>query len=60
LVLFDNLLKVASGEMGLFLEGKGYVEVWREWNSHWTDDARRTGDVIVLAHKSFKSGRSGG
>jgi phosphatidylinositol glycan class B len=29
------------------LEGSGYVECWREFNTHWHDDWRRKGDVVV-------------
>ena len=28
-------------------DGKGYQECWRGFNSHWHDDWRRQGDVIV-------------
>ena len=29
------------------LKGSGYRQCWRRFNSHWHDDWRRSGDVIV-------------
>jgi phosphatidylinositol glycan class B len=60
LAVFEHLLRQADGKVGALLGSKGYEEVWREWNSHWHDDARRTGDVIVLAHQAVTHARSGG
>lgn len=48
LVLFDALL-THPGIRDL-LPHRGYQEVWRQWNSHVQDDARRAGDVIVLQY----------
>lgn len=43
LVFFGQLEK----EMGGMLEGTLYRECWRGWNSHWHDDWRRGGDILV-------------
>ncbi|KAF2200450.1 hypothetical protein GQ43DRAFT_73199 [Delitschia confertaspora ATCC 74209] len=43
LVFFEAL----EGIMQSVLEGTGYRECWRGFNSHWHDDRRRTGDVVV-------------
>ncbi|KAJ9619387.1 glycosylphosphatidylinositol anchor biosynthesis [Knufia peltigerae] len=43
LVAFAHLDSV----MTVALRGSGYVECRRFWNSHWHDDWRRTGDVVV-------------
>ena len=43
LVLFEQLRPSIEGEM----RAKGYRECWRGFNSHWHDDARRMGDVLV-------------
>lgn len=48
LVCFDVLLTEAGGEVGEFLRGKGYAEERRVWNSHFHEDGRRRGDVVVL------------
>lgn len=44
LVLFDNLVPV----IGEYLESQGYRECQRFFNSHFHDDSRRRGDVLVL------------
>lgn len=31
--------------------GEGYVECWRGFNSHWHDDWRRRGDVVVYCRR---------
>ncbi len=33
--------------MDTALQGSGYSECWRGFNSHWHDDRRRHGDVVV-------------
>ncbi|RMZ75742.1 hypothetical protein DV737_g5155, partial [Chaetothyriales sp. CBS 132003] len=43
LVFFQQL----EPEMTRSLPGSGYTECWRGFNSHWHDDWRRQGDVIV-------------
>lgn len=43
LVFFEHLEPV----MDSVLEGTGYRECWRGFNTHWHDDHRRRGDVIV-------------
>ncbi|KIW17484.1 hypothetical protein PV08_04678 [Exophiala spinifera] len=45
----DYLVAFAHLEptMTVALRGSGYVECKRLWNSHWHDDWRRTGDVVV-------------
>jgi len=43
LVFFEQLESV----MRTALQGSGYAECWRGFNSHWHDDWRRTGDVLV-------------
>lgn len=43
LVFFEQL----EGIIGPELAKEGYAECWRGFNSHWHDDWRRTGDVIV-------------
>ncbi|RMZ87981.1 hypothetical protein DV736_g4802, partial [Chaetothyriales sp. CBS 134916] len=43
LVFFKQL----EPEMTHSLHGSGYTECWRGFNSHWHDDWRRQGDVIV-------------
>ncbi|KAI8374976.1 Alg9-like mannosyltransferase family-domain-containing protein [Choanephora cucurbitarum] len=47
LVLFDNLLP----QLGKHLESEGYKECQRFFNSHFHDDSRRRGDVVVLCYK---------
>jgi phosphatidylinositol glycan class B len=43
LVFFEQLESV----MHTALQGSGYGECWRGFNSHWHDDWRRKGDVVV-------------
>lgn len=43
LVFFEHLEPV----MNAVLEGTRYGECWRGFNSHWHDDWRRRGDVVV-------------
>lgn len=43
LVFFEHL----EALLGEHLAGTRYTECWRGFNSHFHDDARRTGDVIV-------------
>ena len=43
LVFFEQLESV----MDTALRGSGYRECWRHFNSHWHDDWRRQGDVVV-------------
>lgn len=43
LVFFEAL----EVEMKAYLGGTRYRECWRGFNSHWHDDGRRRGDVIV-------------
>ena len=43
LVFFQQLEPVMTRS----LRSSGYVECWRGFNSHWHDDWRRQGDVIV-------------
>lgn len=48
LVAFDVLLTEDDGKVGEFLAGKGYAVDRREWNSHFHEDGRRRGDIVVL------------
>lgn len=51
LVLFQTLLESSGGAtqtIGDLLESKGYRVEERIWNSHWQDDDRRNGDVVLL------------
>ncbi|KAH0542220.1 hypothetical protein FGG08_003342 [Glutinoglossum americanum] len=43
IVFFEQLQPVMVG----VLRGSGYAECWRGFNSHWHDDWRRKGDVVV-------------
>ncbi|KAI9761898.1 MAG: hypothetical protein M1835_008104 [Candelina submexicana] len=43
LIFFQQLEETLT----LLLHGSGYKESWRIFNSHWHDDWRRKGDVIV-------------
>jgi phosphatidylinositol glycan class B len=43
LVFFEGL----EGVLGEVLAGSRYAECWRGFNSHWHDDGRRVGDVVV-------------
>jgi GPI mannosyltransferase 3 len=43
-VFFEQLLPV----MVEHLKGTAYKECWRGFNTHWHDDSRRKGDVIVF------------
>jgi GPI mannosyltransferase 3 len=42
-VFFQQLLPTIEG----ILEKRGYRQCWRGFNSHWHDDWRRKGDVLV-------------
>jgi phosphatidylinositol glycan class B len=33
--------------MNAILDGTRYEECWRGFNTHWHDDGRRRGDVVV-------------
>ncbi|KAJ1025769.1 hypothetical protein NDA18_004104 [Ustilago nuda] len=61
LVVFDALLKEGSRKAGHtrtlknLLSLKGYREVGRYWNTVKHEDARREGDVVVLAYKGPKT-----
>lgn len=48
LVLFDNLLPQVQD----LLSEQGYKECKRFFNSHFHDDFRRRGDVVVLCHNA--------
>ncbi|KAI7220512.1 glycosyltransferase family 22 protein [Hortaea werneckii] len=43
LVFFDQLVPTLEQ----YLAGTQYTECWRGFNTHWHDDARRYGDVVV-------------
>ncbi len=43
LIFFEQLEETLT----LLLQGSGYKESWRVLNSHWHDDWRRKGDVLV-------------
>ena len=45
LVVFEGAAKELDGLLG---GQRGYKECWRGWNSHWHDDGRRKGDVLVF------------
>ncbi|KAI9704139.1 MAG: hypothetical protein M1836_007000 [Candelina mexicana] len=55
LIFFQQLEETLT----LLLQGSGYKESWRVFNSHWHDDWRRKGDVIVwrLDVSDQRSGR---
>jgi len=61
LVVFDALLKEGTRKVGHtrtlknLLSLKGYREVGRYWNTVKHEDARREGDVVVLAYKGPKT-----
>ena len=63
LVVFESLLREGSRKVGHtrtlknLLSLKGYREVARYWNSPKHEDARRDGDIVVLAYKGPKSHR---
>lgn len=46
-VFFEQLEETMKEWRGLDYKGFGYDEVWRGFNTHWHDDWRRVGDVIV-------------
>lgn len=48
LVFFEQLLP----EMAALLEGSRYSECWRGFSSHFHDDWRRKGDVVVWCDKT--------
>lgn len=45
----DYLIFFAQLESTLrpLLRGSSYAECWRTWNTHWHDDWRRQGDIVV-------------
>ena len=43
LIFFEQLKPLLEEKM----DGSGYEECWREFNTHWHDDWRRKGDVVV-------------
>lgn len=45
-VFFEQLIPVMEQVLG-GVKGSRYKECWRGFNSHWHDDSRRKGDVIV-------------
>lgn len=47
IVMFEHL----EGALESLLAERGYAECWRGFNSHWHDDWRRKGDVIVWCIK---------
>lgn len=47
----------AEETMQLVLRGSGYRECWRGSNSHWHDDWRRKGDVMVWCSKTSPGGK---
>lgn len=50
-VLFSTLLESSNAEgetVGELLERQGYKVETRIWNSHWQDDDRRNGDVVLM------------
>ncbi|KAK3671904.1 glycosylphosphatidylinositol anchor biosynthesis [Recurvomyces mirabilis] len=49
LVFFEHLEPV----MSMVLEDTVYEECWRGFNTHWHDDSRRRGDVIVWCVKDL-------
>ncbi|KAH0559262.1 hypothetical protein GP486_004225 [Trichoglossum hirsutum] len=49
IVFFEQLQPVLAD----ILRDSGYVECWRGFNSHWHDDWRREGDVIVWCLQGF-------
>ncbi|KAI9869658.1 MAG: glycosylphosphatidylinositol anchor biosynthesis, partial [Pleopsidium flavum] len=49
----------AEETMRLVLRGSGYRECWRGFNSHWHDDWRRKGDVIVWCLTTRSGSRAG-
>ncbi|KAJ9476280.1 GPI mannosyltransferase 3 [Pseudozyma hubeiensis] len=63
LVVFESLLREGTRRPGHtrtlknLLSLKGYREVARYWNTPKHEDARREGDVVVLAYKGPKSHR---
>ncbi|CDW97284.1 hypothetical protein, partial [Sporisorium scitamineum] len=63
LVVFESLLKEGTRRLGHtrtlknLLSLKGYREVARYWNTPKHEDARRDGDIVVLAYKGPKSHR---
>ncbi|KAL8283183.1 hypothetical protein RQP46_005961 [Phenoliferia psychrophenolica] len=48
IVAFDALLVSDQGAVAGLLEAKGYREWERLWNSHWHEDDRRRGDIVIL------------
>nr|CDI53051.1 related to dolichyl-phosphate-mannose-glycolipid alpha-mannosyltransferase [Melanopsichium pennsylvanicum 4] len=61
LIMFDSLLREGTRKVGHtrtlknLLSLKGYREVARYWNTIQHEDARRDGDVVVMAYKGPKS-----
>ncbi|KAI8993328.1 Alg9-like mannosyltransferase family-domain-containing protein [Pilobolus umbonatus] len=50
IILFENLLPVLEG----YLKDQGYTECRRFFNSHFHDDKRRKGDIVVMCHSQNK------
>ena len=48
LVAFDALLVDDHGAVAKALAAKGYYEKERLWNSHWHEDDRRRGDLVIF------------
>jgi len=46
IVLFEALLR--QDEISSLLKERGYIERIRLWNSHWHEDPRRAGDIVLL------------
>ncbi|KAF1981112.1 glycosyltransferase family 22 protein [Aulographum hederae CBS 113979] len=51
LVFFEALEGEMVGILGILGEERGYRECWRGFNSHWHDDWRRKGDVVVWCRR---------
>ncbi|KAM0750250.1 hypothetical protein T439DRAFT_302200 [Meredithblackwellia eburnea MCA 4105] len=56
IVLYSTLLRVEKEEEGLkveeILRSQGYG-LWRKvWNSHWHEDGRRRGDLLIWRHEA--------
>ncbi|KAF2223543.1 Alg9-like mannosyltransferase family-domain-containing protein [Elsinoe ampelina] len=54
LVFFEQLEPVMRVYPGLGKDNGGYTECWRGFNSHFHDDWRRKGDVVVWCLQSVK------
>lgn len=60
-VVFEALLGMETsrregraGTVSEWLGEQGWKEVWRGFNTHWHDDSRRVGDVVVLRKEMRK------